>query len=355
MTPGTFPAGNFGQTSIEQWNAKQIDAFARTLAFVSQHSDIFSKFLASAGPEATIHVPFSGGFDEAPAVHRFLSPQLPASWRSVTLEATDVHLPQNMGYTSINDPKFRFSHRYLDLSKEKMPKCHLALGLHPQVVGFENDGWDRIIHEVVTGAEATLFTTWMKVECDKLVQMCRQLGCEVQSWQNPHALPEQGEDNLSKRFHYIVIAKRPGHGPQTQGSAATPATMVGSKIISNPMTVGSGSTPVSRLPTESLQTAPTNASFVTQAPHTSVYLGTRGSGSYGTPLNQPIGFASPYQQPSFGNPSYSATAFNGHPTSMAGYSTTTSARPVSYNQVPRFVSGSSGYYSEYSSRPLTRF
>ena len=164
-----------------------------------------------------------------------------------------------------------------------------------------------------------------------------------------------GEDNLSKRFHYIVIAKRPGHGPQTQGSAATPATMVGSKIISNPMTVGSGSTPVSRLPTESLQTAPTNASFVTQAPHTSVYLGTRGSGSYGTPLNQPIGFASPYQQPSFGNPSYSATAFNGHPTSMAGYSTTTSARPVSYNQVPRFVSGSSGYYSEYSSRPLTRF
>ena len=82
----------------------------------------------------------------------------------------------------------------------EMPKCHLALGLHPQVVGFENDGWDRIIHEVVTGAEATLFTTWMKVECDKLVQMCRQLGCEVQSWQNPHALPEQGGISLPPPF-----------------------------------------------------------------------------------------------------------------------------------------------------------
>jgi hypothetical protein len=189
-------------------------AFYRTLESVANQTSLFTEFFALPGPTVRIHVPFSGAFEEAEGVYEFIARRMPATWQRVEIEATDIHLPERMGYSGLADPRFTFMSRRLDLSVEDMPRCDLAIGLHPQVVGYDELGWPRIIEQVVSRSTAAIFTTWLDIEAERLGQLCEgPHGCRTCRWRNPFALPEVPGYDSSQRFHHVIVTQgcRPAH------------------------------------------------------------------------------------------------------------------------------------------------
>eukprot|EP00996_Jenningsia_fusiforme_P000692 NODE_1625_length_1466_cov_34.382498_g1467_i0.p1 GENE.NODE_1625_length_1466_cov_34.382498_g1467_i0~~NODE_1625_length_1466_cov_34.382498_g1467_i0.p1 ORF type:complete len:423 (+),score=66.65 NODE_1625_length_1466_cov_34.382498_g1467_i0:82-1269(+) len=209
------------------------DALLRTLRSVFEEA--FVDLQPDADGTLHVHVPFCGSFMEASVLQKFLREDVmkrnPAI-KKFDVVATDINpsvggaihsLPKHpqvvhalrKGSVEGKGLRSQFSVRtgVLDLSTSEMPRCQIAIGLHPQVVGYEKDGWDHIIATVVQNSDVAVFTTWMGFECKTLEEKCSALGASVRTQRNPHAVkegPEEGEhpDYESKRFHWVLIAKR---------------------------------------------------------------------------------------------------------------------------------------------------
>eukprot|EP00928_Gymnodinium_smaydae_P070776 TRINITY_DN54547_c0_g1_i1.p1 TRINITY_DN54547_c0_g1~~TRINITY_DN54547_c0_g1_i1.p1 ORF type:complete len:350 (-),score=72.57 TRINITY_DN54547_c0_g1_i1:200-1177(-) len=185
------------------------------------HSDgFFSDLQADGQGDLRIAVPFCGSCSEIPLLAQFVQQNVlqgRTDVRRVVLHCTDVEM-QGAEYakSQITDPRFVVELRISDLSKEQLPPASCVIGLHPQPIGVggraHTEMWERIIANVLASSPRCVFTTWMNIERDEILRMCKMNGRPATSRRNPAPLVEiagtrAADENTSQRFHWIIEAR----------------------------------------------------------------------------------------------------------------------------------------------------